>query len=297
MDVRQAQAFLAVAEELNFGRAAERLHMAQPPLSRLVRQIETELGARLFDRSTHHVRLTPHGEAILEPARELVMHSRRIDEIVRSSQRGDIGRVRIGFGEAAVSDRLGELARRLRRDRPGVVLELHNSQFAHLGLAKVRDGSLDLLLARLDEVPDADFASRVVAQEELLVALPEAHPLADRPVLTPAELAAEPWIVLPGGRVTGQHRLSAIGVAGGFVPRIVQIAPDSSTLLLLVAAGIGVAPTLSSVRDRIPADGIVFRPFRPALDPVLVRLVWRRGDADPALAAVVELAAEVHAAT
>ena len=96
MEVHKAQAFLAVAEELHFGRAAKRLHMAQPPLSRLIRQLESELGATLFERNTRHVTLTPQGEALLEPARELVMLAQRMKDVVRKSQAGETGRVRLG---------------------------------------------------------------------------------------------------------------------------------------------------------------------------------------------------------
>src|SRR4051812_34068299 len=97
MDVHRAQAFLVVAEELHFGRAAQRLHMAQPPLSRLIRQTESDLGAMLFERNARGVVLTPQGEALLEPARELVMLSQRITEIVRRTQGGLSGRIRLGF--------------------------------------------------------------------------------------------------------------------------------------------------------------------------------------------------------
>ncbi|QAY59557.1 LysR family transcriptional regulator [Microbacterium protaetiae] len=291
MDIRSAQAFIAVAEELNFGRAANRLHMAQPPLSRMIRQLEEELGARLFERTTHWVTLTPHGEAVLEPMRELVMLSQRIPEIVRKSLRGDAGRVRLGFAEASVDVGVGNLATLVRQRRPGIVLELQSSQFAHLGLDRLRRGALDLLIARVDVVP-SDLESEVVSEEELLLALPVDHPLASRDIVRSADLAEEPWVVLPGGSATGLNRLSLLSVEGGFIPRVVQSAPESSTLLLLVSAGVGVALTLSSVRTHLPARGIAFRSISPAQEPIRVRLIWRRNDANPALAAVVALARE-----
>lgn len=292
MDIRSAQAFIAVAEELNFRRAAERLHMAQPPLSRMIRQLEEELGARLFDRTTHWVTLTPHGEAVLEPMRELTMLAERIPETVRRSVRGDAGRVRLGFAEASVDVGVGEIATELNRRRPGVALELQSSQFAHLGLDKLRQGTLDLLIARVDVVP-GDLESEVVSEEELLVALPVDHRLADHEVVQGADLAEEPWVVLPGGAATGLNRLSLLSVEGGFIPRVVQNAPDSSTLLLLVAAGVGVALTLGSVRDHLPARGVVFRSLAPAPEPIRVRLIWRRNDDTPALAAVIDLARDI----
>lgn len=294
MDVRGAQAFLAVAEELNFGRAAERLHMAQPPLSRIIRQLENELGAPLFERTTHWVALTPYGQAILEPMRELVMLSQRIPEMVRKSMRGDAGRVRLGFAEASVDVGIGELATTLRRERPGVALELQSAQFAHLGLAKLRQGTLDMLVARLDVVP-SEFESVVVSEDELLIALPADHRLCSHDVLQPADLAEEPWVVLPGGAATGLNRLSLLSVEGGFVPRVVQSAPDSSTLLLLVGAGVGVAPTLSSVRAHVGARGVVFKSIAPRQEPIKVRVIWRRDDPNPTLGPVIDLARRVFA--
>ncbi|MER5437768.1 LysR family transcriptional regulator [Streptomyces sp. NPDC002790] len=183
MEVREAQAFLAVAEELNFGRAAERLHMAQPPLSRLIRHIESDLGALLFVRNTRHVSLTPQGEAVVDSARELVMLSQRIKEIVRRSQEGELGRVRIGFGEATVNSIVGQLAHHIKDKRPGIGLDLLGSHFSLAGMEKLLKGHLDLLVGRQDFLPD-EVDSRGVAQERLLIALPDSHRLAQRDVLT-----------------------------------------------------------------------------------------------------------------
>lgn len=296
MEVHKAQAFLAVAEELHFGRAAKRLHMAQPPLSRLIRQLETELGATLFERSTRHVTLTPQGEALQEPARELVMLAQRMKDVVRKSQAGETGRVRLGFAGASVNQAVGELARQVRRGRPGISLELYSSQFSYLGLEKVLDDSLDLVIGRWDFLP-AEITSRLVALEELLIALPENHPLADRETVDVADLAGEAWIVLPGGvGATLPNRLNTLAMNAGFVPRIVQVAPDSWTLVVLVGAGMGISLILSSVRDNVPSRGVVYRPLTQVQKPVEVRLIWRRGDASPALRSVVEISETVFPA-
>lgn len=293
MDVHKAQAFLAVADELHFGRAAERLHMAQPPLSRLIRQIEAELGAPLFERNTRQVSLTPQGAALIEPARELVMLSQRLKEIVQQSQAGEIGRIRLGFAGASVNRLVSELARRVRAERPGITLELFSSQFSHLGLERVLDGSLDLVIGRWDFLP-AEVESRVIGREEILVALPEHHRLADHDGLAAADLAGEPWVVLPGASsATLPNRLGVLGVQGGFVPRIVQVAPDSSTQLMLVGVGVGVALTFSGVRENLLAPGVVYRPLRPSQAGVEVRLIWRRGDPNPAVPAVIGVSRRV----
>lgn len=290
MEVHKARAFLAVAEELHFGRAAQRLHMAQPPLSRMIRSIEGELGATLFERGPRHVALTPVGEALVEPARALVMQSERITELVRRVQRGESGRVRLGFAGASVNAVVSALARRARRDLPGLTLDLHGAQLSEPGLSRLIAGDLDAIVGRWDHLPPS-VESRVVAQEELLVALADDHPLAALPELTAQDVADEPWVVLPGGSgATLSNRLHLLGARGRFVPRIVDTAVDSATQLLLVDAGVGIALTFSGVQESIPVHDVVFRPLRPSLGPVEVRLAWRRADPNPALAGLIALA-------
>lgn len=295
MQVSQARAFLAVSEELHFGRAAARLHIAQPPLSRMIRQLETELGAVLFVRTSRSVRLTAHGEALVEPARELVMMSERMREIVRRVDGGETGRVRLGFAGPSVHHLVFELARLLRRRRPGLILELHSSQFSYPSMEKLRAGDLDAVIGRWDFLPP-EVESMPIAGEELVVAIPEGHPLADGDAIDIADLADAPWIVLPGGSgATLSNRLQILGMRGRFVPRIVEVAPDSHTQLLLTAAGAGFALTFSGIRDNVPAQGVAFRSIRPPLGDVEVRLAWRRGDETPALAVIVDIARELFA--
>jgi DNA-binding transcriptional LysR family regulator len=293
MEVQQARAFLVVAEELHFGRAAKRLHMAQPPLSRLIRQLEADLDGTLFERNTRHVSLTPQGEALIEPARELVLLAERIKDVVRKSKAGEVGRARIGFAGASVNKAVGELARQIRRKRPGISLELYSSQFSHVGLEKVLDGSLDLVIGRWDFLPPG-ISSRITAVEELLIALPENHPLAACDAVSAEDLADEAWVVLPGGAgATLPNRLNTLAVNAGFVPRIVQVAPDSWTLVVLVGAGVGISLILSSVRDNVPSRGVVYKPLKQEQRPVEVRLIWRRGDVNPAVQAVIEISESV----
>lgn len=295
MDVHRARAFLAVAEELHFGRAAARVHMAQPPLSRLIRSLEQELGADLFVRSPRRVELTAVGRALVEPARELVMQSERIDDLARLVQNGEAGRVRLGFSGASVNSVVSALVRRLRAERPSLTLELHGLQLSHRGLERVREGTLDAILGRWDFLPD-DVSSVVVAEEELLVALPDNHPLAAAEAVSAEELAAQPWVVLPGGRgATLANRLQMLGAQGRFVPRIVETVEDSATQLLLVDAGVGLALTFSGVRESIPAHAVVFRPLRPSLGAVQTRFAWRSDDESPALAVVAEVASALLA--
>lgn len=292
MDVRNAQAFIAVAEELHFGRAAARLHIAQPPLSRLIRQLESDLGVSLFQRNTRKVELTRQGQALLEPARELVMLSQRMREIVKQADLGETGHVSLGFGEAAANPIVGELARQVRHDYPGISLDLVNSQFWHVGLEKLLDGRLDLLIGRWDQIP-AEVDSFVIFAEEELICLPDDHPLAKASSVSPAELAQEPWVVLQGGNSHLPNRINQLARSGGFVPRVVQMAPDSSTLMMLVGAGIGITLSLESIRDNLPSHGVVFKPLVPRNEPLQVRMIWRRGEADNAIHRVIDIAREL----
>lgn len=290
MEVHQASAFLAVAEELHFGRAAARLNMAQPPLSRLIKQLERTLGTQLFERSTRHVALTPAGEALIGPATDLVSVSRGAHEIVRNTLSGETGRVHIGFAGASTHRSVGELARALRKSHPRLKLDIHSSQFSHLGLERVLEGSLDLAIGRWDFFP-AQIDSHVMALEEVVFAIPTSHPLAERKSLAMKELTDENWIALPAGFGSAlQNRMNSMAMAAGFVPRTVQTAPDSWTLIVLVGAEMGCAVTLNSVRDNVSSEGVAFIPIRGHNPHMEVRMIWRRGDGNPALASVIRVA-------
>lgn len=294
MEVHEAKAFLAVAEELHFGRAAATLRIAQPPLSRLIKSIEKSLGAQLFERSTRQVSLTPAGAALVEPARELVAASEQARTAVAKSMTGETGRVSLGFAGASINRKVGELARHVRTHRPGVHLELHGSQFSHTAMQKVLDGSLDVAIGRWDFIP-SELRSSVIGHEEVMVVLPSNHPLAEAPRVEMSQLAEESWVILPAGPGAAlQNRLTSLATAAGFVPRVAQVAPDSWTLVVLVAAQIGCALSLDTVRDNVSSDGVVFRPLAQPQRPLDVQLVWRAADLNPALRAVVRLAQNLY---
>lgn len=290
MEINRARAFLAVAEELHFGRAAERLHIAQPPLSRMIRALEDELGAELFVRSPRSVSLTPVGEALVEPARELVMQSERMVHLVRRVQRGETGRVRLGFSGTSVGSVVSRLVREAHEDRPHLTIALQGAQLSQPGLELLLSGSLDAVVGRWDALaPEID--SCVVAREQLVLALPEHHRLTEKAALSASDVANEPWVVLPGGSgATLSNRLNELAQRGKFVPRIVETAADSATQLLMVDAGIGIALTFSGVRENVPVHAVAFRPPAPSLGDVEVRLAWRRNGMSPALAALIETA-------
>ncbi|MGJ9374190.1 LysR family transcriptional regulator [Nesterenkonia sp. CF4.4] len=288
--VTQAEAFLAVADELHFGRAAERLNLAQPPLSRLIKQLEKDVAAQLFTRSTRHVELTYAGRALIEPARRLVAAAQDAHRAVQEAQAGDSGRVSVGFAGASVHRSIGELARQVRLTSPRLHLDFHGSQFSHNGLERVLDGSLDLAIGRWDFIPH-EVDSRVLRREEVIVALPVKHRLAGQASIRMKQLAQDSWISLPSGFGSAlPNRLTRLAQDAGFVPRITQTAPDSWTLVVLVGAGMGCAVTLDSVRDNVTADGVVFKAIDGNNPPLEVRAIWRRDNDNPGLRTVIKAA-------
>ena len=292
MDLAQLDAFLAVAEELHFRRAAERLHMAQPPLTRRIQLLERELGTPLFERTTRSVALTAAGQALLEPAREVREAVRRAAEAARSAERGEVGLVRIAFAGVSTHRLVATLARHVRSARPGIDLELSSQNFAQSAVQKLVRGETDLALGRWDLVPEG-VATRVVAEDTLVLALPAAHELAGAETVGFAELVGARFVTLPEEGSVLVDRLRRLAQAREFVPQVVQLAPDTQTALALVSAGVGCLLTLGSVAADQTDPHVRFVPIAAgetgALPDVHLRAAWRRTVQGPAVRAVLDL--------
>ncbi|MEU3267674.1 MULTISPECIES: LysR family transcriptional regulator [Streptomyces] len=291
MELRHLNAFLAVAEELHFGRAAKRLQMAQPPLSQQIRQLERELGVQLFHRNTRSVRLTSAGESFLDPVRTVLDDLDTAVRAARSAGKGEYGRVTIGFAGASSHETLPRLTRAVRAAHPGLELVMTGQTYANTALSRVADGSLDLGFVRLP-VTRPGVAHRVIDQEELICALPSDHPLARRVSVPLDVLAGEPFVSFPANSgSTVRDAMTEACESAGFTPRVVQEAPDSYTILALVAAGVGVTLTVTSVQH-IQQNGLVYR--RLAGPPVRLSaaLAWRPDNPSAALRAVLAVAEE-----
>lgn len=287
MELHQLRAFLAVAEELHFGRAAERLHMAQPPLSRTIQHLERELGTRLFDRTTRTVRLTSAGEALVAPARDVLDGCRIAQVAVKAAGQGETGRVRVGFAGPSSHMLVGRLAREVRRQQPGIELSLRSVTYGHAALAHVIEGSMDLALARWRTAPPG-IASRPVQEEHHVLVVAADHPLAGRDMVGVADLRDEAWVALPadpGSSVRDAFIRSCY--EAGFAPNIVQVAPDSWTVMALVAAGVGVTFSIDTAVEHIPDTGITVVPLREGIEATYARLAWREDDDSPALREVL----------
>ncbi|REE74114.1 LysR family transcriptional regulator [Rhodococcus wratislaviensis] len=292
MEISQITAFLAVAEELHFGRAAQRLHSAQPPLSRTIRQLEKQLGATLFERNTRNVRLTPAGEALLGPAREILDACRLAEIAVAAAGRGQVGRVRIGFAGVSSHLLIGRWAKLVRHTHPGIEFVLDSSAFASEALNKLLDGTLDIGLVRWIFTPPG-IASRVILNEDFVVAVPTDHALAGSDSVRIEELATEPWVTLPADPGSAlRDSLQRAAHDAGFTPRIVQSAPDSMALMALVSAEVGCALTVSSVAENVNNPDVVFLPLVGGPSTLQLRIAWRADDDSAALREVLRLSEE-----
>ncbi|MEV6062875.1 LysR substrate-binding domain-containing protein [Nocardia asteroides] len=295
MELRQLEIFCAVAEELHFGRAAARLHLAQPYLSRTVRALETDLGAPLFDRTTRRVELTPAGQVLRESAAAMLRIEERARAEVTAAHRGEAGTVRLSFAGPSSQPMVGRLTRAIRAKHPAITLAVRPGRYGPGVLADLLDRSTDLAIARF-ACPPTDMASRPVARELGVLVVPASHPVAERDAVSLTELRDEPFITLPersGSAVRSMFTTACH--AAGFEPGIVQTAPDSWTCVALVAAGVGLHFTTDAAARQLPTEGVRVVPLADdvAIPPVLGYLVWRHGDPDPALDRVLRLSEQV----
>ncbi|MDN5661857.1 MAG: LysR family transcriptional regulator, partial [Brevibacterium aurantiacum] len=192
MELRHFSAFLAVAQELHFGRAAETLHIAQPALSQMIRSLEKDLDVQLFERTTRRVRLTSSGEALIEPARSIQAQVEGARRIARAAKEGVVGRVRIGFGGTSGYSILSLLAREVAHRQPGISLELHPQTYSGESALAVRDGTMDMGI--ISPPAPAGIAVHVIRQERVMVAVPTSHELAEAESVSMADLKEQPFI-------------------------------------------------------------------------------------------------------
>ncbi|WP_102142224.1 LysR substrate-binding domain-containing protein [Mycobacterium hubeiense] len=275
--------FIAVAEELHFGRAAERLHMTQPPLSRQIQQLENELGVHLIDRTTRSVTLTPAGVAFLPDARRILQLAEGAALNVKRVPAGDLGTVVIGFTAASAHAVLPRLLDQAREQLPDVKLELREMVSA-AQLEGLMTGELDLGMAR-PPLKRPGIVSRPLLHEQLIVALPVAHPLLDiTRQLTLNDLDGQDLVMYSPVEARYFHELliSAFTIAGA-TPRYVQYVTQVHTMLVLVRSGIGLALVPASAATLHPV-GVVYRSIGAFRErPVELDAAWRSDSTNPAL--------------
>ena len=286
----QLRYFVALAERLHFGRAAEALHISQPPLSRAIRALEERLGVPLFLRSRRRVELTPEGARLLEEARRIQVQLERVCTELRGMAAGERGRLRIGFVSLADYGVLPGLLKDFKGTRPGVALALREMLSPEQSAA-LAAGELDFGLL-LPPVPEAPALEHIVVQRERFVAaLPARHRLARRAAkLAVRELEGEPLVMVPRDIAPGLYDIVAgLVQRAGLSLDVAQEAIQMQTVVSLVSSGLGAAIVPASVAN-LGRRGVAYREIadpHPRLD---VWLAWRRGALGPAAQEFVSLA-------
>ena len=282
MELRHLRYFVAVAEELNFGRAAQRLHIAQPPLSRQIRDLEREVGTPLFERGARGVELTHAGRAFLPEVRLTLAQAERAQRTAQRAARGETGRLRVGFVEAAThSGILPDVLSFFRMHLPSIglsLLEMDSMQQADA----LREGRIDIGI--VGTVPlDAErwLRTESVFAEPLALAVPNEHALSGRRRFTLADLATESFVLFPRyAAPTLYDDIVARCRAAGFSPRVTQEAAGWHTMVSLVSAGVGIAFVPQSLA-RPPQPGVAFRTVRDLSLTHEMTALWRQGEKSP----------------
>jgi DNA-binding transcriptional LysR family regulator len=287
VELRHLRSFVVLAEERHFGRAAARLHIAQPALSQQLRQLEREVGSRLLDRSTRRVDLTEAGRLLQMRAQEVLATLDQTSADIELLAAGRAGRVRVGFVGTATYDVLPRVAQRVRAELPDLELELRGELLGPQLLDALRSGDIDLAVLRPGPVPPDDLVVRQLRVEPLVAVLPSGHPRAAEKQVHLADLADSPVVTHPSGhRSTMQPLVLDTCRRAGFDPEIVEVG-ETGTLVVFVAAGLGIGLVPASVRA-LRLDGVAYVPL--AGDPVLVPLVLaHRPDPAPAVERVAAL--------
>jgi DNA-binding transcriptional LysR family regulator len=281
VDVRRVRYFIAVAEEMNFGRAARRLNVAQPALSRQIAQLEIALAAQLFDRARSQIRLTAAAAALVPHAADIL---RRIDEagvIVRRAAEGGTGFLNIGFVGSATYSVLPDILKAYRAAYPSVELVLHAMNTSELRRALV-ERRIDAAFAR-PSIADAEIANESVLVETLIVALPDDDPLAAAAAIPLRALRSRAFVLYPRHpRPSFADRIIAICEASGFSPAVAQETMELQTALGLVAVGVGVSLVPASV-ERSHRHGVAYRPLEAPSPTTDLSLSYRLDNNSPML--------------
>jgi DNA-binding transcriptional LysR family regulator len=265
IDLKQLKYFLAVAEEKSFSRAAERLHISQPPLSQQIMKLESELGVRLFARTTRTFELTVAGKALMSEASDLLAKMRMTIDTIRQIDRGEVGRLRVGIVGSAMWGPIPSLLEEFQSKYPRVTWTIHEFgptvQYEALRAKQIDVGFWREPRLNEDDLKNDNLRQELCFRENVCVALNEHHPLAKQDAIELTDIASEPMLTLALDKSAFPRYLIQCCVKAGFQPTIFQEASEPQTLLAMVGAGLGVA-LLPETTSRIGWPGVVFVPIR-----------------------------------
>ena len=274
MELRHLRYFVTLAEELHFGRAAERLHIAQPPLSQQIRQLENELGFELFHRTKRKVELSEAGEVFLVEVQQIFRQLEQAIFLGRQISRGEIGKLVIGFVSSAAYNILPDFLLHFRHNNPNINLELHELTTDEQ-LRWLQSGRVDVGFIR-PPVDENTYESKIIFQESLIIALPENHLLANQEKVSLQSLKNESFILFPRLLAPGLYDLIiSFCQKNGFSPKVTQEAIQMQTIVSLVAAEIGVAIVPESLQN-LQRTGVVYKSFVEETPQISITMIWRK---------------------
>jgi len=291
-DLSQLRCFVTVAEELHFGRAAARLNMTQPPLSRQIQVLEHIVEAPLLDRTSRSVRLTPAGRSFLPEARRILKLAESASQVARRIALGKTGSIKIGFTATSAYGFMPDLVAACRTRLPEIDLSLKEMVSGDQMEALV-SGQIDIGLLR-PPIGRPEFAAMRVVAERLLVAFPQGHALAEGETVVPKQLDGQPFIMYSPYESRYFHDLVVtLFTRADTLPRYVQHLSQIHSILAMVCAGLGLA-IVPEAATNLNFRGVDLRPLHVAgPPPVETYLVWRRDDENPLLPSLIEIASSL----
>jgi len=289
-DIHQLRCFIAVAEELHFGRAARRMNLTQPPLSRQIKLLETRLGVQLIERDNREVRLTAAGLAFLRGARQVILAAQTSTSLALEAANGSPVRLSIGFTPVAAYRVLPNLLGRFKKDFPSADLVLNELMTLPQLSALIRK-DIDAALLR-PSISLTQFERMLVCVDDLVAALPVSHHLAYKDTVELADFEGEPFIGHDPVRAKYLADITNHGFQEACItPRQIQALTEPQTMLAMVRAGLGLAIVAGQVGEYTKDPSVIFRPIKKGdLPPIETWLVWRRGNHSPAMRGLISSA-------
>jgi DNA-binding transcriptional LysR family regulator len=292
IDLKQLKYFLAVAEEKSFSRAAERLHISQPPLSQQIQKLESELGVRLFARTTRSFELTVAGKALMSEAADLLARMSITIDTIRQIDRGEVGRLRVGIVGSAMWGPIPKLLEQFQSRFPRVSWTLHelgpNDQYEALRSKRIDVGFWREPRSDDDHLRHANLRQELCFRENVCVALHQTHRLAAKAHIELAELAGEPLLTLALDKSGFARHLIQSCVDAGFNPAIYQEASEPQTVLAMVGAGLGVA-LMPETTARVIWPGVTFVPIKTNPPPANLYITYPAQDDAPVVRAFLKI--------